>query len=549
MSDTQQYEDIGQRRIKIDEDTIVGYTYKTSEFYIINKDTTTTRKTAQEIKQILDILTDNPSLITVETLVQLLVVNPETLSEITYTYSDTDSYLKTLQFNNHEQNPLTLDLSSHSLYIMNSDLIFDLSLNEAKPYRTSLIMQYYKNILGLTITQEQMNVIYDLLTASYSPTIQLQIKPRTSTSETLWYSNQFKLLNYNNKSDIEFTCTYNPYNKYEIPTTKLADISSINMNTNTIQLTDTIPTELQTEDYVTIQNAETIINEEPFTDDGTYQITGIDTEANIIQLNASFPVSYDTPRIELYKVQSKMQISSIDRETFKITLTNSIPDTYSVGNIITVIGTNTTIDGEGVSADGNYTIVRTEGNSLIVAEQLPISYSGASAYTYKKLPLGSISSIASNTISLEAEPQETLTNSNQVVVEGYDNTLYTVSGISGSTITLTTNVTEPPSPYTVPYAQLYEPNPQTWVNVEVTKGNSNVPTGSFMVDELGQCTQYLQTFYTQDAEKTKIGVDMTYVTSNVTKRVPDITDVAGLSNITWNCLGFYSEKYIDGKSN
>ena len=230
-------------------------------------------------------------------------------------------------------------------------------------------------------------------------------------------------------------------------------------------------------------------------------------------------------------------------------MTNSIPDTYNVGNIITVIGTNTTIDGESVSADGNYTIVRMENKSLIVAEQLPISYDGATAYTYKKLPLGSISSIISNTISLEAEPQETLTNSNQVVVEGYDNTLYTVSSISENTIILTTNVTEPPSPYTVPYAQLYEPNPQTWVNVEVTKGNSNVPTGSFMVDTLGQCTQYLQTFYTQDTEKTKIGVDMTYVTSNVTKRVPDITDVAGLSNITWNCLGFYSEKYIDGRSN
>ena len=547
MSNT--WTDIGQRRIQIDDDTIVGYTYKTSEFYVINKDTTTTRKTAQEVKQIIDILTDNPltPVITEEELIQNLVVNPETLSEITYTYSDTDSYLKTLQFNNHEQNPLALDLPSHSLYIMNSDLIFDLSLNEAKPYRTSLIMQYYKNILGLTITQEQMNVIYDLLIASYSPTIQLQIKPRTSTTETLWYSNQFKLLNYSNKSDITFTCTYNPYNKYEIPTTKLADISSINMNTNTIQLTDTIPSSLQTEDYVTIQNSETIINEEPFTDDGTYQITGIDTEANIIQLNASFPVSYNTPRIELYKVQSKEQISSIDREAFKITLTNSVPDTYNVGNIITIIGTNTTIDGESVSADGNYTIVRIEHKSLIVAEQLPISYDGATAYTYKKLPLGSISSIASNTISLEVEPQETLTNSNQVVVEGYDNTLYTVSGISGSTITLTTDVTEPPSPYTVPYAQLYEPNPQTWVNVEVTKGNSNIPTGSFIVDSLDQCTQYLQTFYTQSADKIRVADEMVYIKNNVSKRVPDITGIAGLSNITWNCLGFYSEKYIDGR--
>ena len=567
MSEQEQaWEYIGQRRIKINndtlEDTFVGYNYKNSEFFIENKGTRTTRKTAEEVEAILKVLCnfEEGKYPTADDLTTELVEQAELLQEVTYTYSNTDAYIKTLQFNEHAENPLTLDLPSHTLYVMNSDLIFDLSLNESISYRLPVLIQYYEHTLGLTIGLHQMEAIYNFIISYYNPYVQLQIQPRESTAETLWYTTTFKLLNYNKLSPIELTCTFNPYDRYELPTTKLADIKTINQNTNTIHLTSAIPPSLQVEDIITIDNSDVQIENVPYSDNGTYTITGLDKEANIIQVKEQFAVAFEVERKELYKVQSKEQISNISRQAFTITLTNSIPNTYTVGDIITVIGTQTTEDGENVSADGDYIIAKLDNltNTITVSQQIPIDFTGSTAYVYKKLPLGLITSIDAEAITLDTEPKYSLTSTDYVQVQD-DTALYkvsTVTPVSGSENYVITLTNPYPLPYSVPYAQLYEPKPQTWVNVEVTSStNTNIPVGSFMVDNLEQCTEYMLTMFPneQDVMRTYIATSMDYILNLsgypnkeiLPKRVPLVTEIAGLTGVTWKCYGLYDERYTE----
>ena len=567
MSEQEQaWEYIGQRRIKINndtlEDTFVGYNYKNSEFFIENKGTRTTRKTAEEVEAILKVLCnfEEGKYPTADDLTTELVEQAELLQEVTYTYSNTDAYIKTLQFNEHAENPLTLDLPSHTLYVMNSDLIFDLSLNESISYRLPVLIQYYEHTLGLTIGLHQMEAIYNFIISYYNPYVQLQIQPRESTAETLWYTTTFKLLNYNKLSPIELTCTFNPYDRYELPTTKLADIKTINQNTNTIHLTSAIPPSLQVEDIITIDNSDVQIENVPYSDNGTYTITGLDKEANIIQVKEQFAVAFEVERKELYKVQSKEQISNISRQAFTITLTNSIPNTYTVGDIITVIGTQTTEDGENVSADGDYIIAKLDNltNTITVSQQIPIDFTGSTAYVYKKLPLGLITSINAEAITLDTEPKYSLTSTDYVQVQD-DTALYkvsTVTPVSGSENYVITLTNPYPLPYSVPYAQLYEPKPQTWVNVEVTSStNTNIPVGSFMVDNLEQCTEYMLTMFPneQDVMRTYIATSMDYILNLsgypnkeiLPKRVPLVTEIAGLTGVTWKCYGLYDERYTE----
>lgn len=567
MSEQEQaWEYIGQRRIKINndtlEDTFVGYNYKNSEFFIENKGTRTTRKTAEEVEAILKVLCnfEEGKYPTADDLTTELVEQAELLQEVTYTYSNTDAYIKTLQFNEHAENPLTLDLPSHTLYVMNSDLIFDLSLNESISYRLPVLIQYYEHTLGLTIGLHQMEAIYNFIISYYNPYVQLQIQPRESTAETLWYTTTFKLLNYNKLSPVELTCTFNPYDRYELPTTKLADIKTINQNTNTIHLTSAIPPSLQVEDIITIDNSDVQIENVPYSDNGTYTITGLDKEANIIQVKEQFAVAFEVERKELYKVQSKEQISNISRQAFTITLTNSIPNTYTVGDILTVIGTQTTEDGENVSADGDYIIAKLDNltNTITVSQQIPIDFTGSTAYVYKKLPLGLITSIDAEAITLDTEPKYSLTSTDYVQVQD-DTALYkvsTVAPVSGSENYVITLTNPYPLPYSVPYAQLYEPKPQTWVNVEVTSStNTNIPTGSFMVDNLEQCTEYMLTMFPneQDVMRTYIATSMDYILNLsgypnkeiLPKRVPLVTEIAGLTGVTWKCYGLYDERYTE----
>ena len=84
------------------------------------------RDTATKTKAVLDIVAPDNT-ITVETL-QGLKANPEHLTDVYYTWSDEGDYIHTVQLNTYNDYPLTIDLISKKLYIMNTELIFDLTL-------------------------------------------------------------------------------------------------------------------------------------------------------------------------------------------------------------------------------------------------------------------------------------------------------------------------------------------------------------------------------------------------------------------------------------
>ena len=114
------------RVIEIDDDTLIGYDFENTLYFITNKNTTTTRVTKEEAKQVLDIVAPSNE-VTLEQL-QNLHDTYEALQDLYYTYEDTGKYIKTIQLNSYDTHPLTLDLSAKKLYVMNTDLIFDLTL-------------------------------------------------------------------------------------------------------------------------------------------------------------------------------------------------------------------------------------------------------------------------------------------------------------------------------------------------------------------------------------------------------------------------------------
>ena len=514
------------REIIIDEDTLVGYSFPNKIYYVTNKGTTTSRTTKEAIKQILDIVAPS-NLVTLEDL-QTLSTTLETLYSLSYTYADNSSYIKTIQLNTYEENPLTLDLDLKKLYIMNSNLIFDLTLNEAHQYRIPYLIDYYKQTLGLQITTQQMTYLYALLTSYYEPTF-YNVITKADLTNTLFYTNTFNLSNYNNKGKVTISCTYNPNNVYTGNT--IADISYINQDTRTIQLTSSIPSSLQVEDKILIQNAVQVIDGTPYSLDGTYTITGLDQEANIIQVEELFNISYIQQYLTAYLTTSQTNIEEINRENFTITLTN-IPDTIQIGDKVFVTGTQQTLNEETVSADGEYTVANITGNSLIVQEQIPVNYSPSEtsqAIIYKELPISYISSISDNTVTLFSEPTVTINVGDTLSI---NSTLYTVESVSGSVITLTNS----PEPYTLEFAHLQEPIQEPLVNIDITSSTlTNVPTGSFIVDTFEQCQQYIALI----PQTPTLPSD---IEDNIGQRVPMSMSMLGLEA---TCKGLYSDNYTD----
>ena len=520
------------REIIIDEDTLVGYSFPTGTYYVTNKNTTTTRTTKEEIKQVLNIVAPSNQ-ITLEDL-QTLSTTLETLYSLSYTYADNSAYIKTIQLNTYEENPLTLDLDLKKLYIMNSNLIFDLTLNEALEYRVPYLIDYYEKTLGLQITTQQMSYLYTLLTSYYSPTYYNQITKAENTN-TLYYTNIFNLSNYNNSLKETVSCTYNPNDIYTGNT--IADISHINQDTRTIQLTSSIPSILEVEDKIIINNATTIIDSIPYSLDGTYTITGLDQEANIIQVAETLPVSYDQEYLTLYLITSQTNIVEINRENFTITL-SSIPNTIKIGDKIYVTGTQQTLNEETVSADGEYTIANMTGNSLIVQEQIPINYTGEGATVYKELPIAYIQSISNNVVTLFSAPTTPINvgdkvsiNSNIFVVQSISSTVITlpeaVQSTEGNNYVVT--LTNSPDPYTLEFAHLQERIQEPLVSITIANSNP------FIVDNFYQCEQYL-------ALSPQFPILPSSIEDNIGQRVPMSMSMLGLEA---TCKGLYSDNYTE----
>ena len=526
------------RIITVDEDTLIGYDFETSLFYVTNKNTTTTRTSITDIIEVLGIVAHDyvESHQTLADTLQELATTLEPLEALYYTYSDNGEYIHTIQLNTYSEHPLTLDLDTQKLYIMNSDLIFDLRLDEPESYRIAYLRNYYKDALGLSVSADEMLILYNILLSYYSPHYYIKIQQRENATSPLYYTNTIYFSNPNKASKVECTALYNPYNNYTGNT--IANILNINQNTRTIQLASTIPTQLKKGDKILIENAITVINSTPYEADGTYTIQGIDTDTNTIQVEEQPPVSYTQEFLHCYKATSKSEIASISRENFTITLSHSVPNTIQVGDKIHVHGTSSLVDSQVISADGEYTIVSISNKDIVVQEQIPIDFEEENAYVYKYLYLADISTIATNQVTLVASP--TLTIAQNDIVSIY-NTLYTVSSYSNKVITLSSN----PPVYTLEYAHLQERKQGTTVDdtyvspeVEITVTSStltNIPKGSFIVDNYGQAQGYtslLTSPYLLPSE----------YESMLSNPVPMAMELLSL-NAT--CLGLYSEVYSE----
>ena len=114
----------------------VGYNFKDKYYYVTNTGTSDTkyitkRSTAEETYNVLEVVASETTspLPTVEE-IKALSTTYETLKSLSYTWSDTGSYISTIQINDYEENPITLNAEKSKLYIMNSNTIYDLSLFE-----------------------------------------------------------------------------------------------------------------------------------------------------------------------------------------------------------------------------------------------------------------------------------------------------------------------------------------------------------------------------------------------------------------------------------
>ena len=155
------------RIIPIDSDTYIGYNYLIKKYFINNRDTITYRESSTEAKRVLDIVAPD-NVITIEIL-NTLARDLEVLNTLSYTLSDTGAYISTVQLNDYEDYPIELRSETNKLLIRNTNVVFDLTLNEARNSRITVIQSYYKEHLGLDLTFQQLTLIYNFMINTYNP--------------------------------------------------------------------------------------------------------------------------------------------------------------------------------------------------------------------------------------------------------------------------------------------------------------------------------------------------------------------------------------------
>ena len=481
------------REIRIDEDTRIYYIYEEKLYYIENKGTATPRATAEEAKKVLDIVApSNP--VTIDDLISLATVY-ETLTSLSYTWEDTGAYIKTIQLNDFSKHPICIDCEKSKLYIMNTEIIFDLTLTEGRRNRLDIMQLYYRDTLGLDVTLQELTAIYSLLVQRYNPTPYNVIATPTDTTTALKYNNTIQLSNYRGNSPAVYTITQNPNNKYNYEV--IAHI--IQIQNNAILLSDTAPSSLYVGQALNVYNTDTTIDTTTYTANGTYYIQEIQDNLILMTENLSAPYLYQPPT--LFAVAYKAPILNVDRDDRSITL----PDTsyatyYKVGDSIVVHGTVIPTEYENLTVDGTYTIQGIDNNIIYVNEFPTTNYTapiGATVlpYVYKPIEACPINTITDTNIYTEADIPSYIQVSDEVMVSyptSIDNPTLeytTVTGIDTKTLTISTPITKA----TANYGLLRQPVPYTETLISVTDSkNTNLfPIGDFMVDTTEQVNKYL----------------------------------------------------------
>ena len=494
------------REITIDTDTVIGYDFENKYFYITNKGTTTTRALVDEAFKVLQVVAgENPVDIDNEpvTIDRLIVLSRtmETLNSLSYTWEDTGSYIKTIQLNDYEKYPITLDAEKNKLYIMNSTTIFDLTLNEGSRVHLEQLQAFYRDTIGLFIPLPDLKVLYDLLYSFYEPTCYNTIKVTTDNitdTYTMEYTDSLKLSNYNGKAPAQYTLRLNPTQQYTYE--PIASVS--NISENAITLTARVPSVVKPKTTINLIDTATQVDTTTYTADGTYVVQSV--EGNTIyttkNLPSNFSVTLPTLNIQAYI----NPIKEIDRDEQTITLTNSA-DNFLIGDTIVIRGTTRTTEyGETLTLDGFYTIIGIENNVLSVNE-VPLTNFTATeedtAYVYKPIQILTVTEINNKTITVAEEEFPT------TLEEGTPLVIYTtVTGETGTTYMQYCTATELKQSHqqikvdtslvdNVPkYGILRQPIPYTYVliTIENSTDTEKLTNGEFMVDTHEQAINYLK---------------------------------------------------------
>lgn len=533
--------------ITVDKDTYIGYNFLIKQFFVVNKNTTTYRDTSTEIKKVLDIVA--PDNVVSVNFLDEYANQLETLDHLYYTLYDTGSHISTIQFNSYDEYPLTLDAEKQKLYIMNTNIIFDLTLNEARASRINIIQSYYKEHLGLSLTSTELTAVYNTLINTYIPHVYNVVDDTTDiTTSPVYFSNTFAVSNFTNKGKSTYQAELNPNQLYNFPT--IAYIVNANSSTNAITLSSTVPNTLFTGSTIVVENATTVLDTYTYSADGTYTIASIDTDTNIIYTKEALSGSYTYNYPILYSISTSVSITDIDRYTSTVTLAEPTPDTIQTGDIVYIEGTQQSVEGETVTADGEYIVGNVQENSITLQSLPNASYTyteGTYPTLTKRIPIGNIQSIASPsidtpniyTITLTSTPEQTLTVNSKVVIS-YNNsyTYYSINSIEENVITCTYmsgTLTE----YTVNYPLLQVPEPYEEILVSVTSSTNEkiLPVGEFMVDNFNQCKEYLGLL-----EGNTLPTDSVY--ANIGAEVGKSIEVEGLE-FPIEFKGFFSVVYPD----
>lgn len=532
------------RYIDIDTDTRVGYNYIKKKYYVTNKGYTTYRPSIETILEVLHAL--NITSVSEADLTPLME-NIETLHAIYYTWQDNGAYIHSLQFNDFKDYALTLDCEKAKLYIMNSTTVYDLTVNESpKVVRVPQLCNFYKRTLGLEISQTDMLYFYNLLLDFYKPTCYNQI---ITTEKPHAYGNTFLLSNYDNTSCAVYNCLFNALGTSQPNPAPIGYISSINNETNTINLIYPYTKEnLQVGDKIKLYGTNITISDTEYTDDGIYTIQNI-PDTHTIQVAGSIPVNYVFPYSTCFVVSATYNIASINRDTNTIILTDT-PNNIFVGDKITVQNATNTSTYESVSCNGTYTVqnISNTDKAIQVSEDFETSYTstvGHVATLTKEIYVGDLDNITNKVITLTTVTEYDLANATIIVYNDNVRTELTVTNqtvVNNRTqLTVSQNIEN----YTPEFPQLQYPLPTTEIKINVTSVEEDLeelfPIGEFMVDDFEQCQNYIGTVY-------GLVVPSASIENNLyNKQVPTtytITETStGITSMT--CLGIFSEVYTE----
>ena len=523
------------REIIIDQDTKVGYNFQEKIFYIENKGTRTNRTTKEEALEVLLIVAPDTtvSLQDLEDLKNTL----EVITSLSYTYGDNGAFIKTLALNDYDYNPLVIDCPLHKLYIMNTDIVFDLTLNVNKDFIIDDLISYYQLTLGLDVPYTLMNAIYTLLLSYYAPAVYNKIENRKDNNSPLYYGKEVCLSNYSGKGSLTYTLEVNP--KDETTLELLGNILKIDQDTRTINLTGVTPAFAdfpESEDLnVYISGVSTTVGSDTYTDDGAYTYVSKTTSPVTLTVKENFPIQYEFPFPKAYKISPDTSIVSINNPTATVVVTSATG--FNVGDTLTIYGCSATEN------NGDYEIVgiNTTTNTITLQDVPPTSLSENCGNACVLSLIGNVMSI-----STSPNPIIVIAGTFQTSLALYDKIKIIGDYKSGSheyydfVVTSTTQnrnilVNLVMYPYTPSYPTLSYNAQASTVGINITYSTiSNLPVGEFYVDNNAQCEAYIGLSNTPSYNP------ITFLPSVTLEVEETIGEIGGVPTIL---KGLYSEVY------